>query len=173
MSKTIPLTRGQYAIVDDEDYERLSKMKWTYLHKHGKSEGEGYGVHYYRVGSKVKAVQMHRLITDAPAGMDVDHINGDGLDNRKSNLRVCTRSQNLRNQRVKSNKKGSRFKGVHRIPNPKNPFVASIYVSGRLRYLGVFHSEVAAALAYDDAAKIHYGEFARLNFPEAQAARAA
>lgn len=110
-------------------------------------------------------VGMHRVITSAPPGMEVDHINGNGLDNRRGNLRVCTKSGNQRNQRVQSRAKTSVFKGVSRWKK-NNRWAAFIKLGGRPTYLGSFKSEVDAALAYDAAARKHFGAFARTNFIE-------
>lgn len=106
---------------------------------------------------------MHRVITSAQPGMDVDHINGNGLDNRKINLRVCTRSQNLQN---KPRRPGtSRFKGVYW--NTRDlVWRAYISVNRSVTSLGQFRDEVEAAKTYDAAALKHFGPQARLNFPD-------
>jgi len=106
---------------------------------------------------------MHRLIMDAPDGTDVDHRNMDRVDNRRSNLRLATRAENLRNQGLSRNNT-SGFKGVSRLDGK---WRAEIRVKWKLIYLGLFDDKVEAARAYDTAAKEHFGEFARLNFPEA------
>lgn len=144
MDNTILLTRGYVAIVDPEDYERLSQLKWHYVHP-------GY--------ARNQSTPMHRLITNAPKGMDVDHINGDGLDNRKANLRVCSHSNNCKNTKVsKLNSTG--FKGVSLN---RGYFMASIRLNNVLINLGRYETKEEAALVYNEAASKHFGEFARLN----------
>lgn len=112
---------------------------------------------------------MHRAITNAPKGMDVDHINGNTRDNRRENLRVCTHAQNLAAGRpAKRANSKSKYNGVG-WNKSANQWMARIRINGKLTYLGCFKDETAAARAYDKAAREHFGEFARLNFPtEAQ-----
>ena len=93
--KEIPLTGGNFAIVDDEDHERVSKNKWQLNSRHGVKDP----IFYARAKINTKIVQMHRVILNAKNGQYIDHINGNGLDNRKCNLRFATRSQNLMNQK--------------------------------------------------------------------------
>lgn len=110
---------------------------------------------------------LSRKIMDAPRGMEVDHINGDTLDNRRRNLRVCTRQQNHRNRRRSCG--ASRLKGVTIVRNNKPPsrWMARIRLSQVERItIGFFPTALSAALAYDDAAVKHFGEFAAPNFPE-------
>jgi hypothetical protein len=153
--REIPLTKGKVTIVDDADYEGLTQRRWHLLTP--KRGGE------YAMSSN--GTGMHRAITSAPPGMEVDHINGNGLDNRRGNLRVCTKSGNQRNQRVQSRAKTSVFKGVSRMRG-RTRWVACIKLGGRDTRLGSFGNEVDAALAYDAAARKHFGEFARTNFIE-------
>ena len=102
---------------------------------------------------------MHREILNSPRGSQVDHINGNGLDNRRQNLRICSFKQNHLNSRPKN---GGRFKGV--FITPAGNWTAKIGFNGRLIHLGTFNKIEIAALEYDKAAKILFGEFARLNF---------
>lgn len=101
--KSIALTRGKHALVSDEDFERVSQYNW---------QARPYGRRWYasgRITGERRTDTMHRFIMGAPAGMDVDHINGDGLDNRRENLRVVTRAENLANRGTfKNNKLGVR-----------------------------------------------------------------
>ncbi|MHC4424285.1 MAG: HNH endonuclease [Planctomycetota bacterium] len=153
MSKRIPLTRGKFAIVDDEDHERLKGHKW-YLVK-GKST-------YYaatRLGND-KIISMHRMIMNLPEGREVDHINHDGLDNQKHNLRICTHKQNCRNRSPNRNSLSS-YKGVTRF---WGKWVAILHSEGKHHYLGRYKSEIEAAKAYDAKAQELFGEFACLNF---------
>lgn len=152
----IPLSRGQAAIVDEADYASLIRYKW-YANKGP--------VTFYAVTKAFhRGMPMHRLIMKPPAGMVVDHINHDGLDNRRSNLRICTRAQNLRNSRPNRGKKGE-YKGVT-FNKAKKKFRACIRHGEMTFNLGTFDDEVSAAVAYDGKAKELFGEYAYLNFPE-------
>jgi len=107
---------------------------------------------------------MHRLILNPPAGITIDHINGNGLDNRRENLRLAGRGQNQCNRGKQSNNT-SGFKGVTWHKN-LNKWEAGISISGKRYHVGFYKTPEAAARAYDDAAKKYHGEFARLNFPK-------
>ncbi len=151
--KTIPLTQGKVAIVDDEDYEELSKYNWSALRG-------GSGVYYARRKKDKKMLIMHRIILNAKYGEMVDHINHNGLDNRKENLRICTNSQNQMNR--KRNIGVSKYKGVHWSKH-SNKWRARITKNGKNAHLGLFGSEKDAARAYNKKATILFGEFALLN----------
>jgi hypothetical protein len=154
----IPLTRGKFAIVDAADYEWLSKHKWF------ANGNERTGFYAARWLPNHKMLLMHRAIMDPPKGMIVDHINGNPLNDRRSNLRICSRKQNARNTRgVRGT--SSRFKGVH-FHQWSGKWIASICYNGKQIYLGSFDNEIEAAKAYDRKAHELFGEFARLNFPE-------
>ena len=150
--KYIELTRGKQAIVDDCDYDKVSQYKWWI---------QPSGDFYYADGwVNGKHIKMHHFLLTTPKGMEVDHINHNGLDNRRCNLRVCTRAQNQHN-RMKG--RGiSRFKGVNRHPDD-GKWVARIGYEGARLHLGRFHSEDDAGLAYNNAAIALYGEYALLN----------
>jgi hypothetical protein len=162
MSKLIPLhsRNGDVianAIVDDDDFEWINQWTWFALTRNDGRLVAG-------TQSKRKNLRMHRLICDASPGEHIDHKNQDTLDNRRCNLRKCTRSQNEMN---KSKPKGckSPYKGVS---ISSDGIYARIGIDGKRIYLGRFSTELDAARAYDHAARLHFGEFARLNFPESE-----
>lgn len=161
--KTIPLTQGKVALVDDEDYEALAAHKWC---AHKNRSGRFYATRSKPRGTGVRGViRMHAVVARTPAGMDTDHVDGDSLNNRRENLRVCTRAENMAN-RGKNKNNTSGFKGVFRFAqNRKSPWVAQIQKGGQSTYLGYFPTAEAAARAYDEAARSLHGEFAVLNFP--------
>lgn len=145
----IELTKGKFAIVDDSDWYLLSSSSWSY-------SKSGYAV--AKVNKKI--VFMHRIIMGEP-NCSVDHINGNTLDNRRNNLRLASHSQNTKN-RKKTKNRSSKFKGVD-FQKRSGTWRARIKVEYRSIYLGQFSSEVEAARAYNKAALIYFGEFARLN----------
>lgn len=152
----IPLTQGQVAIIDDEDWPIVKEYKWHT----NKIADIYYAASTIRKESgKQTVLFMHRLLMGEPK-MLIDHKNGDGLDNRKENLRVASCKQNAMNQ--KSNGGASKYKGVTFHKRDKY-WQASIVIDGSLKYLGSFKNEEEAAKAYNKAAVEHFGEFARLN----------
>lgn len=159
--KKIPLTKGKYALVDDEDFEWLNQWKWT-----ANYNGNWYAVRRIRNKGVQTTVYMHRLVLELNTKDKriVDHIDHNTLDNRKCNLRVATKSENAANCR--SHKRTtSKFKGVYWKKKDKK-WCAAIRVQGESRHLGLFKLEKLAALAYDMAATKYFGVFAKLNFPE-------
>jgi hypothetical protein len=158
--KLIPLTQGQFAKVDDEDYERVNKFRWCANWMNGKSF---YAIHSYRRDNGTHTgMSMHRLVMGAKNGQNVDHIHHDTLDNRKSELRICTQSQNLMNK-GKSRNNTSGFKGVSWRKDCKK-WIALIRKENKTYNLGYFSTKEEAAIAYDQKAKELHGEFAFLNF---------
>ena len=156
MAKSIPLTQGKFALVDDEDFEYLNQYKWQI-------SNNGYAVRQSRInGGNPKTILMHREIISPDTYLYVDHVNMDKLDNRRKNLRVCSNSQNQRNRKKQPNNSG--YKGVF-FYKEKKKWRASIWVDGKPLYLGLFESPELAANAYDEEAKKYFGEFARINFP--------
>ncbi len=154
-TRRIPVTPGRFAIVDAADYDKLSKYKWWTLCHHNTA----YAVTLH----KGKYLYMHRLVMDAPTGLVVDHIDHNGLNNTRKNLRLCTAKQNLYNRRPQ---KGgtSKYKGVSwKAQNRK--FCVKIAYEGKQYHLGCFTDEKEAARAYDKKANELFGEFAYLNFP--------
>ena len=176
-------------IVDDEDYDKVmsaigERAKWYYWSNRGPTRERKGALHEYAT-SRHKS--MHRIIIDAPKGMDVDHINGNGLDNRKENLRICTRSQNMMNQKLKSHSV-SGYKGVQYEPTRKYKYTSkktgittvkeykiklpySAYIGdpnrkGRHLFLGRYATGEEAARVRDKKALELHGEYAYLNFPD-------
>lgn len=151
MSKQIPLSQGKFATVDDVDYDWLVKNKWTY-------DPKGYAMR--RVANVI--VYMHRVVLNASGPIVVDHINGDGLDNRRENLRIVTTAENNYNQRPQKRPKTSRFKGVS-LNRKSNRWQAHIKKGDEHRYLGLYDNEQDAARAYNAAARHYFGEYAFVN----------
>lgn len=152
-SREINLTKGQIAIVDVSDFELLSRWKWCV---------NSFGYAIRNTGGSPSQVLMHRQIMNAPPGIQVDHINGNPLDNRRCNLRLATSSQQKMNRRPTAS---SGYKGV-RWHKRQGQWQARIKVEGKERHLGYFDDVEAAARARDEASIIHHGEFAFLNFPD-------
>jgi len=155
----IPLTQGQVAIVDADDYPLISQHKWhaqRCLHK------------YYALtninldnGSRTQ-ISMHRMIMDAPKGLEVDHIDRNGLNNRRSNLRLATHAQNTRNQ-GKWKETASKYKGLS-LDKRDMKWQVKVFYNGKYVTVGRFFDEEEAARAYDAKARELFGEFAHCNF---------
>lgn len=155
MTREIPLSRGLVALVDDADYETVNAVGKWYANP---CDRTFYARKNYWRDGRCFSIRMHTLIT----GWDyVDHRNGNGLDNRRANLRPANDSQNSMN-RARRSDNTSGFKGVRRLDSGR--WGACIQVGGVKVWLGVHETPEAAARAYDDAALTHFGEFARLNF---------
>ena len=159
--KKILLTQGKITLVDDKDFPNFSKHKWYFKGGYG----NGYamrGLKRSEGGKKGdKMVSMHRLIMNAPEGFEVDHINGDKLDNRRVNLRICLKEENHRNRGLQSNNT-SGFKGVSRRRDLKK-WAVHVNVDGKKTSVGHFDDLKEAAKAYNKAALKYYGNYARLN----------
>lgn len=154
--KTIPLTRGRVAIVDDEDFDALNMFKWHII----KDSCNLYAVRH-DAEKHARLIMMHRAVMATPVGYQTDHRNGDGLDNRKDNLRVCSCSQNQHNSRLRRDN-SSGYKGVGWHKHLKK-WGARIGVNGKSHHLGYFESPQLAAEAYNARALAVFGEFARGN----------
>lgn len=149
----IELTQGYFAIINKEDFELISKFKWCVCIKESRR--------YVVTDNKGKRIYMHRLILNAKTTEIVDHINGNCLDNRKENLRICTTMENTRN-RKKSNKNKSGYKGVSWHKAAKK-WEAHITVNYKKIYLGCYQNKIHAAKVYNEAAIKYFGKYARLN----------
>ena len=160
----IELTQGKSAIVDADDFDRVNEFKWQYNKKR-----TGYARRIQHIGMKdgkriKKNIYMHRFIIGVEdSKVHVDHINHDTLDNRKSNLRLCTHVENMRNRKIQKGG-SSKYKGVYKYSdNRVKPFTAQITFNYKNIYLGYFATEREAAIAYNKAALHYFGEFALLN----------
>lgn len=157
--KLICLTQNKFTQVDDEDYDFLNQFKWCAI-KH--RSGKYYAVRGGWIDGKMKLIYMHRVIMNTPEWMLVDHIYHNGLDNRKSELRNCTHTQNQMNRRKQKNC-SSKYFGVCWYKINKE-WGARIKINGKQKHIGFFKTEVEAAKAYNIFAKKYLGEFANLNF---------
>ena len=156
--KQIILTQSKFAIVDDEDYKLLNSYKWCAK----LCDGKWYALRGTWINNKRGGIYMHRQIMQFPNKKQIDHKNGNGLDNRRENLRIANQTQNNANQSRK-NKNLAGFKGVQ-YKKERNKYVASIGFHRAVLYLGIFDQAEEAARVYDKKAKELFGEFARLNF---------
>lgn len=156
--KKIPLTHGKFALVDDEDFEYLNQWKWHSCTK-------GYAKRskkFVKDDGKIscKSIFMHKLILNVKYPLQVDHIDLNKSNNQKSNLRVATNSENACN-RLKIKSSNNKFKGVWK--SKKGKYYARIFRHKKCIHLGHFKTEIDAAMAYNKAALIEFGKFARLN----------
>lgn len=147
---------GKFALVDDEDFEKVTKHSWSL-------DLKGYVRAGVRREGKNISLRIHRVIMNEPRGMQIDHKDGNKLDNRKKNLRVCTNAENCRNRnRYKGSTNISGNKGVYWHKQNKK-WVVMIKVNQKIYYLGSFDRKEDAVSVYNNAAKKYFGEFAKLN----------
>lgn len=158
--RQVPLTKGKFAVVDDADYELVSRYKWT-----ANQAGRRWYARTYAPGidGRQRYTFMHRLILGFPMGAVSDHINGNSLDNRRSNLRVCSYAENSRAFRQPKAHKTSAFRGVS-WEEKRQRWYVQIKVNYQKIHVGRFDDEREAALAYDAAARKHFKIFAQPNF---------
>lgn len=153
MVKEIILSNKSISLVDNKCYKRLNKYNWFTGNKYVQTK--------IKVNNKILNIYMHRLIMNAPKGVQVDHIDGNKLNNQKSNLRLVTNGQNQMNSK---NTKGSssKYKGVTWDKN-RNKWTVHICLDWKIKHLGRFEKEIDAVKAYNEVAKELFGEFANLN----------
>ncbi|MHC4459950.1 MAG: AP2 domain-containing protein [Planctomycetota bacterium] len=162
-SAIIGLGNNLNAIVDLEDLPKLSKIRW-FAEKHGNT--------YYCVTSKNKdtfgkKIYMHHIVKgNPPVGMEVDHCDGNGLNNKKNNIRFCSHKENCQARRKRKTKTSSKYKGVSWDKERKQWMVRIMGIDGKNHWLGRYNSELDAAKAYDEAAMEMFGNFAQLNIPK-------
>lgn len=153
--KQIVLTQGKFSLIDDEDFERINKYKWYAA----KGNNTFYAQRYDHEEGKL--IKMHRYILNINGKNVVDHINGNGLDNQKSNIRICTNAQNSANRRVSKNSY-SKYLGVCFEFN-RGKWRARITTDKIKKHIGYFKTEENAATAYNIYAEKYHGEYANLN----------
>lgn len=153
--KQIPLSRGKFALVDDEDFKVLNRYKWH-------CNNCGYAMQRVRAGKQKRNIMMHRVILNCPDGMQTDHIDGNRLNNQKNNLRICTQSQN----EINKGRRETNISGYKGVSYHDKYIKARISCGGKQYHLGYFPDLISAAKAYDVKARELFGEYARLNFPD-------
>lgn len=142
--KQIKLTKGKYALVDNEDYEWLNQWKWSVNSNNYPSRYE-----------KKEFITMHRFIMKPPKGMQVDHKDGDRLNNQKFNLRICTPSQNCSYRKASTIAKS----GYRGVTKHNDKWRARIEINGKKKHLGLFSTAKEASIVYKKAAKVYFGDF--------------
>jgi len=155
----IAISQNKICVIDDCDLELISRYKWHYYARIGGTCGYAFANIYSKETQKQQRIAMHRLIMQCPAGLFVDHIDGNGLNNTRANLRICSRAQNNANRRS-ARSSMSMYLGVCLF---KGRWRAQIRQNGKKTHIGLYDTEIEAALAYNRMAQICHGEFARLN----------
>lgn len=165
----IPLTQGLITWISPEDAD-IAGWGWVAKQAGNKKFPAYYAMYTYTVSGVTTEYYLHSLVwermmdANVPHGFLIDHINGDKLDNRRHNLRLATRSQNEQNKRKRRANTTSKYKGVVKIKNRKAKcWRVTLTIDGYNKHIGTFYSEKEAAIAYNQAAYAHFGEFALLN----------
>lgn len=153
-SKLIPLSQGKFAIVDEDNFDALSEHNWMYSHGYAKRN-------FVKENGKKTTIYLHRVILGAEKGQIVDHKNGNPLDNRKTNIRICSQSENLFNKRIQSNNK-SGYKGVA-WNKEKKKWQAQARFCGKRYSIGYFQTKEEAAKAYNNTIIKISSEFSKPN----------
>jgi len=158
--KRIKLTQGKFVLIDDRDFEKIRKFKWC-AEKFGNTYCAMTNVRD-KIKKRQKHIKMHRLIMSLDFGDKrcIDHINSNGLDNRRVNLRICTHQMNCCSQKI--SKHSSKYKGVYWYKFTKK-WKAQICINYRKKHLGYFNSEIEAGRKYNEVAKKYFGDYAKLN----------
>ena len=168
LMKEIPLSHGLFALISDEDYELVSKFKWSAYRiagtgRNGKTYLYGYKpARKVTVNGKRKMVTLYNYIMEPPAGMEVDHIDQNPLNNTRENMRLADRASNCKNRGKRSNGLSSKYLGVS-FNKEKGKFTVKLKNNGISIFVGYFTDEKEAAKAYNDKALETFGEFASLN----------
>ncbi|MDD5381880.1 MAG: HNH endonuclease [Phycisphaerae bacterium] len=161
--KTIQLTQGKTSIISNSDFGKVSKLKWQYCLVGRKGHKRECVMWRGKIDRQKVTIIMSRLIMDCPPSKEVDHRNGNRLDNRRCNLRVCSHAENMRNQKKKVGKNiHSKYKGVALVQDKY--WMSVLTYNYKTVYLGYHKTEKEAALVYDKKAKELFGEYANLNF---------
>lgn len=165
LSKKSKVRAGKYqTLIDDEDFDRVNKWGWLAYFKKGCSDPK-YACRRKNINGGQRIIYLHRFILNiTDPSVIIDHIDGNGLNNQKINLRICSNTENTRNSKKSNKSYSSIYKGVCRAkPNSKR-YSAQITVNRKKLHLGMFENEEDAAKSYDLAAIKHFGQFAKLNF---------
>ena len=160
----IPLTRGKVAVIDATDFERVSQFKWYAVRPRPNYPDRWYAARsQHSPGRRQKMIYLHRFILDASPTSVVDHLDGDGLNCTRANMRHASQAQNSGNRAMNKNNQ-SGYKGIY-WDKATGKWRAEIRVNNKGIKLGRFVDPELAARAYDEAAKHYFGPFAYLNFP--------
>jgi HNH endonuclease len=165
--REILLTKGYTALVDDADYDWLSQYTWCASESWSRGKmHKVYAVSGIRINGRKTTMRMHRLILGVDEHIvEIDHVDGNGLNNQRANLRVATRGQNASNSGKRKDSKWSKFKGIV-FHERSGLWRAYTHKDHEVISLGYYKTEIEAAIAYDLGALMLHGEFARLNFPD-------